>query len=245
MEKERINTDQSELDKKYFISGDIYNCPYCNRRNVKYEVDWSHQFDWDVNKKCYIYIIECMSCNNKSMHLSYEELDVSYGMYRRDSLKDNVDLDEKIFYSVPTSFFIIDSRINRILRELITEAEGCLRMNYLTGASACARKAIYELLIIEKAEGDSYQDRIKYLKNKYKVIDSSYFDTLAAIQVMTSDKLHEQSWDKWNSSNLKIILETLKAILYDMYVIPQIRKERSQEIQGMREDMILNKKNKP
>ncbi len=44
------------------------------------------------------------------------------------------ELDEHIFFSVPTSFFVIDERIPRIIRELITEAEGCVKMNFLTGA---------------------------------------------------------------------------------------------------------------
>ncbi len=68
---------------------------------------------------------------------------------------------------MPTSFFVIDARIPGIIRELITEAKGCLKMNFLTGASSCARKAIYELLVIERAEGADYETRIKSLKPKY------------------------------------------------------------------------------
>ena len=108
-------------------------------------------------------------------------------------------------YTQPTSFFTIDSRIPRIIRELITEAEGCLKMNFITGASACMRKAIYELLVKENAIGDDYTDRIRSLKQKYPDSDES-FDVLSHIQDMTSDKIHEQSWDKWDSKNLKLII---------------------------------------
>ena len=47
---------------------------------------------------------------------------------------------------------------------------------------------------------------------------------------MTSDKVHEQSWPKWDSKNLTLILETLKAVLHDIYVVPAIKAERSQKI---------------
>jgi hypothetical protein len=158
------------------------------------------------------------------MHLSYEAL-VRYSHGRDLVINDDVkDIDSKLFYSVPTSFFVIDSRIPAIIRELITESEGCLKMNYLTGASACMRKAIYELLIKENAEGKDYESRIKSLKSKFPSINSELFDILSAIQDMTSDKIHEQSWDKWNSPNLKLIIETLKNVLYEIYVSPEIKK---------------------
>ncbi|MFC2008235.1 hypothetical protein ACFLT0_00900, partial [Chloroflexota bacterium] len=145
-------------------------------------------------------------------------------------------------YSVPTSFFVIDSRIPSAIRELITEAEGCLKMNYLTGASACMRKAIYELLVIEKTGEGDYESRIKALKQKYADSDPQLYDILYHIQDMTSNKVHEQSWDKWDSQYLKLIIETLKTILYDIYVTPQIKKERTIEIQKLREKVMQDKK---
>ena len=176
------------------------------------------------------------------MHLSYEDLTG----YERgsQSLRGVSDIDSKIFYSVPTSFFVLDNRIPEIVRELITEAEECLKMNLLTGASACMRKAIYELLLIEKAEGQDYESRIKFLKRKYPDSDPSLFDILSAIKDMTSDKIHEQSWDKWESGYLKLIMETLKTVLYEIYVLPKIKAERSQTIQKMREAAVKDKKQK-
>lgn len=236
-------TDQSELDKKYFIDEKVYNCPFCNRRHVAYTlVSWL-KFDWSNEKKCFLCIVECDSCNNRSMHLSY--YDIIYGNpYGKDRLRSDLNLDFHIFYSVPTSFFVIDNRIPRILRELITEAEGCLKMNFLTGASACMRKAIYELLVLEQAQGADYETRIKSLKQKHRSSDPQLFDILAHIQEMTSDKIHEQSWDKWDSQYLRLITETLKTVLHDIYVLPAIQKERSLEIQRLREQ-VKGKKAKP
>jgi len=154
------------------------------------------------------------------MHLSYEDL-ASYSMgYKSYIFNIEVDLDSVIFYSVPTSFFVIDSRIPKIIRELISEAEGCLKMNFMTGASACMRKAIYELLVLEKVAGEHYEDRIKALKEKYPTSDPELFDIVGQIQQMTSDKIHEQSWEEWDSKNLRLIIETLRTILYDIYVTP-------------------------
>lgn len=237
--------DQSELDKKYFIDETVYNCPFCNRRNVEYFVKDYNQFNWSENKACCVYLVKCTSCEKLSMHLSYQSIlnksqIIVHGEYGY-RFSRGINIDSYIFYSVPTSFFVVDSRIPRILRELITEADGCLKMNYLTGASACARKAIYELLVLEKAEGADYESRIKSLKRKHLESDPTYFDILAHIQDMTSDKIHEQSWNKWDSHYLKLIIETLKSIFYDIYVLPKIKEERRLEIQKLRESVKTSK----
>jgi len=235
--------DQSDLDKKYFIDETVYNCPFCNRRNVVYTVEDCFQFDWSENKPCFVYLVECSSCHKVSMHLTYSSIIVeSTSMYAHEKFRSDIDIDSHIFYSVPTSFFVVDDRIPRKTRELITEAEGCLKMNFLTGASACTRKAIYELLVLEKAEGDDYKSRIKFLKKKYPESDPNLFDILAHIQDVTSDKVHEQSWDKWDSNYLKLIIETLKTVLYDIYVLPRIKEERSLNIQRLQESLKKDKK---
>lgn len=181
-----------------------------------------------------------------SMHLSYEAIHASQYLGSQSRLitkfKEDIDIDSKIFYSVPTSFFILDNRIPRVIRELITEAEGCLKMNYLTGASACMRKAIYELLVHEKATGEDYENRINSLKKTHPETDPSLFDILSSIKDMTSEKVHEQSWDEWNSPTLQFIIETLKTVLHDIYVIPQIKKERYVNIQKLKEKIQKDKK---
>jgi hypothetical protein len=144
---------------------------------------------------------------------------------------------------VPTSFFVLDSRIPQILRELINEAEGCLKINFLTGASACTRKAIYELTILEKAQGDNYDERIKFLKSKHTQIDPDLFDVLGHIKDMTSDKVHEQSWDKWDSKHLMLFIQTIKTILQEIYVIPKECEQRTHQIKELLQD-VREKQNK-
>ncbi|MDO9390989.1 MAG: hypothetical protein Q7U71_04355 [bacterium] len=238
--------DKSYLDKKYFIDNNVFNCPFCNRRNVNYYIEAHVQFDWSNDKVCHIYTAKCSSCNNTSMHLTYSSIDLirvtnTKGYFSHRFSVDE-DLDSLFFYSIPTSFFVMDDKIPSIIRELISEAEGCLKMNYLTGASACMRKAIYELLIIEKVDGQDYENKIKQLKKKYADSDPALFDILAHIQDMTSDKIHEQSWDLWNSQYLNLIIETLKTVLHDVYVLPKIKKERSSSIQKLLEKVNASKK---
>jgi hypothetical protein len=234
----------SYLDTKYFIDGDVYNCPFCKRRNVQYEVLGEFDFDWTPDKRCYVMIVKCSSCKNRSLHLSYEaRAEFWEGMENwqiRSEMKDR--LDDVNFYSVPTSYFVLDPNIPKVVRELVTEAEGCLKMNFLTGASACTRKAIYELLVKEEVEGEDYESRIKALKQKHPNVNPGYFDVLARIQGMTSDKVHEQSWDKWDSGSLKLILESLKAAVHEMYVVPAEHKLRFAKIEALARDFVGRKK---
>ncbi len=235
--------DNSDLDNKYFIDHAVYNCPFCNRRNVIYRLTNTLEFDWSTEKKCYVYTAKCSSCLRESMHLSFDDMleggDHSGTItYPRKFAKKLENIDSHIFYSMPTSFFTIDTRIPKIIRELITEAEGSLKMNYLTGASACMRKAIYEFLFYEKLIDGSYEDRVKSLKCKYPSNDPELFDILSHIQQMTSAKVHEQSWDKWDSSTIRLILETMKEILYEIYVLPAERKQRRNTIQQLRQQSL-------
>lgn len=222
-------SDRSDLDTKYFIDNKVYNCPFCNRRNVLYKFNHPKNFDWSNDKKCFVHFVTCSSCDKESI-IYQQKPYTAAGHYE---FKPDIDIDSFIFYSVPTSFFVIDNRVPRLLRELITEAEGCVKMNFLTGASAYTRKAIYELTILEKAEGGNYEERIKFLKTKFSQIDPELFDVLSHIKDMTSDKVHEQSWDKWDSQHLKLFLETLKVILHEIYVVPDERKKRSLSISSL------------
>jgi hypothetical protein len=72
---------------------------------------------------------------------------------------------------------VIDDRIPTIIRELLDEA-GLLKIKFFTGASVCVRKIVYELARLQKADGDSYDDRIKNLKTKLPAVAPDYFDTL-------------------------------------------------------------------
>jgi len=241
--------DQSHLDSRYFVDSSVYNCPFCNRRNVAYVVSAKFRFDWAVSKACYGYITQCSSCDDESMHLTFTEVQTKFLGNRgnfpryRFSLEDEAEssLDELFFYSVPTSFFALDDRIPRVLRQLLTEAEGCLKSNFLTGASACARKLVYELGVLNRAEGENYEDRIKSLKGLHAEVDPTFFDTLLTIQQVTSTKVHENAYDGWESRHLRLILLALSDVLHEMYVVPALRSDRRAAVLALKNQLIPNK----
>lgn len=241
-------SDQSGLDQRYFVDEHVYNCPFCNRRSVAYSVVSTTSFDWTEDKRCYAYFVRCHSCSHESMHLAYSQIPVSAAhsspketLYRfrlpENGDEDNV-LDGLFFYSVPTSFFVLDKRVPRVLRELLTECEGCIKSNFLTGASACARKIIYELAAIEKASGDNYEDRVKSLKASHEQVEPEFFDTLLTIQQVTSSKVHERSLDGWEAKHLRIIVASMKEILHEIYVVPALREDRRKSILDLKARLV-------
>ncbi len=249
--------DLSHLDKKYFIDAHIYNCPFCKRNNVSYSLVDRFAFHWGEHKICYGYIVKCNSenCEKTSMHLSFQELRESYRQYNqtyyKDKFMDGLDIDAALFFSQPTSYFILDNRIPEKVRELIYEAEDSRKSNYLVGASACLRKAVYELLEHEKSivkntkTGHAdYQESIKTLKAKFPAVAPEPFDALGHIQEMTSDNVHEGSWEAWDSTKLRFIIELAKATLHEMYVVPEERKERL-GLLGQMKTAFSNSKSRP
>lgn len=232
-------SDRSELDKKYFIDGTVYNCPFCKRNNVPYRMTKVEYVDWTDTRQAFVCIVKCVSCDKTSFHLSnssptdgrtvqYSSNPPGYA-YR---LRDDFDFDQQIFYSHPASRFAVDERIQpRIIRDLIIEAIGCLDMNFLTGASACARKAIYELLQAQGAAGESYEEKIKSLKSKYPYSDPVVFDMLFHIQGATSDVVHEDSSSQWSAPAIRFVINTLLAALTELFVIPDERKKRADGMQ--------------
>ena len=244
--------DLSYLDKKYFIDARIYNCPFCKRNNVSYSLIDTFSFHWGENKTCYGYIVKCGSdgCEKTSMHLSFQELR-SYSNRSGYSgrFMDGLDIDATLFFSQPTSYFVLDSRIPEKVRELIYEAENSRKSNFLVGASACLRKAIYELIDYEKTVVKNpktgyanYQESMKALGVKFPKVESELFEALGHIQEMTSDNVHEGSWEAWDSQKLRILIELTKATLHEMYVVPEERKDRL-GILGQMKSVFSNSKN--
>ncbi|MDD4399749.1 MAG: hypothetical protein PHS01_09395 [Dysgonamonadaceae bacterium] len=237
---EKINSmDLSHLDKKYFIDAHKYNCPFCRRNHVTYSMVDHFAFNWGDKKICHGYLIRCNSdgCEKVSMHLSFKELREGYVEYNQQHyysrFAENIDIDKSLFFSQPTSYFVLDNRILELVRELIYEAENSRKSNFLVGASACLRKAIYELLEYEKAivknskTGHAdYQESIKILKAKFPAVAPELFDALGQIQELASDNVHEGSWDAWDSPKLTTLIELTKATLHEMYVVPAERKDR-------------------
>ena len=176
------------------------------------------------------------------MHLSCKDLTDPNCIENR--FKPGIDIDSYIFYSAPISHFVIDKRIPKATRELISETEGCLKMNYLTGASACLRKTIYKLLVNEKVEGNIYKEKIESLKQKYPNVNTEYYNILSSIRDVNSETIKEPYWDEWDYGTIRLLNETIKAVLYEIYVIPQIVMDHSLEIKELRDSLWKNNEKK-
>jgi hypothetical protein len=239
----------SQLDKKYFIDPYKYNCPFCKRNHVSYDLIQTEDFDWSEDKVCAVHFVRCNSCQKTSLHFTFNEI-LKKDQYGRPAggFSKDVDIDSSLFFSQPSSFFVLDNRIPREIRELIFEAEKARQANLLVGASACLRKAIYELLAYEKRIINNektgradYQASIKSLKTKYSKIAPEFFDALGDIQEMISDNIHEGSWDAWDSPKLRFIIELTKATLHEMYVVPEERKETLGLLSKMKSEFSSSK----
>lgn len=253
------------VENKYFIDEEKYNCPFCHNRGVKYVVLGIVKFDEKKDKQLYAVFVRCSLCHKTSMHIlkdinkkhaytfyllndeskefelysgaSYNSLGLdNLAVYEseQDGKEYVLCYDDEIIMSIPTSFFTIDERIPRKLRDLINEAEKCIQNNCLTGASACIRKSIYEFLLKEKAKGSSYEEKMKSLKGKYKMVDDDHIDILSAMQGIMCDQVHESSiHDSFSSKEAKAYIELLKDVFNQVYVIPSELKAKKANISNM------------
>jgi hypothetical protein len=104
---------------------------------------------------------------------------------------------------------------------------------------------VYELGVLQEATGDNYEDRIKALKSLNPAVDPAFFDTLLTIQQVTSTKVHEESYDGWESKHLRLILSALSEVLREIYVVPAVRDEKRQAILKLRDEVIGDKSSNP
>ena len=97
---------------------------------------------------------------------------------------------------------------------------------------------MYELGVLGKVEGENYDERIKALKKIHPEVDPAFFDTLLTIQQMTSTKVHESSYDGWESKHLRIMLASLREVLHEIYVVPALRADRRKEILALKDELV-------
>jgi hypothetical protein len=241
----------SHLEKSYFISPWKYNCPFCKINGVNYELVKCFTFNKECDKLAYVYIIECNTCSQESIHFSQEDIRAK-GQYNTplNYFDSNIkSIDDKIFLSFPESFFTIDSRVPRNLRNLIFEAEKCRQANALVGSSACIRKSIYELLLSQNAiitddtsNKSNYKESIKSLKKILPFVTEELFDILSQIQELSSEHIHEGSWESWDSKTIKMLIELMKQILNEIYVIPEEKKAGLKFVNELKTKINTDKK---
>jgi hypothetical protein len=72
-------------------------------------------------------------------------------------------------------------------------------------------------------------------------VDPTFFDTRLTIQQVTSTKVHEASYDGWESKHLRLILSSLTEVLRESFVVPAVREDKRRAILKLRDDVIAGK----
>ena len=105
------------------------------------------------------------------------------------------------------------------LRSLMEEADGCLKMSFLTGAGAGAGRAV-DLMISEQGLGGGERsEQILQLGKKNPAIPESFLRGLVLVTNNPSGA--------WDEARVTLAIGILKAVAYEIYVLGPERKERT------------------
>jgi hypothetical protein len=114
-------------------------------------------------------------------------------------------------------FLTLDRRIPEPIRRLLDEADGCASMSFAVGGSSCARLAIRKTFDLEGlGEGDDFHGAIGQLGEKHPSIAPTLFQVI--------DRLGAGD-EPLQGDTLKALIATFKAVLYEMYVLGEERRE--------------------
>ena len=64
-----MGVSMGDIESKYFIDDNKYNCPFCKNRGVKYIITGIARFNEKCDKDLYAVFVKCSNCHNVSMHL--------------------------------------------------------------------------------------------------------------------------------------------------------------------------------
>jgi hypothetical protein len=116
-------------------------------------------------------------------------------------------------------FLTLDERVPMPLRALLDEADGCLKMSFLTGAGACTGRTLDLLLAEQGVAGNDRSDQILQLGKKHPAVAESFLRGLALVTNNPSGA--------WDEPRVRLAIVILKAIAYEIYVLGPERKERA------------------
>jgi hypothetical protein len=114
-------------------------------------------------------------------------------------------------------FLTVDPCVPASIRQLLEEADGCLAMGFATGGTACARRAVQMLLQTEDAGGDDYAASLLTLSEKHPAVAPALLQILEVLGGGDTALTAE---------SLRALIVTLKAIVYEVYVLGAERIER-------------------
>jgi hypothetical protein len=122
------------------------------------------------------------------------------------------------------AFLATDDYVPGAFRDLLSEAEGCLQKGFLTGGTACARRALDLLLNVAKTDGAAYEDRLQSLGEKHGISKM-----LTSILVQCGGASAKDN-ATLSADVLQLFVVTMKAVVYELYVVGPERTNRLQYV---------------
>lgn len=114
-------------------------------------------------------------------------------------------------------FLTVDRRIPEAIRRLLEEADGCASMAFAVGGSSCIRFAIRKTFELEDiVETDDFHSAIAQLAEKHPSIAPTLFQVIERLGAGD---------EPLQGDTLKALIATFKAVLYEMYVLGEERRE--------------------
>ncbi len=107
------------------------------------------------------------------------------------------------------AFLANHDKVPFTIRDVLLEADGCIQHGFLLGGTACARRGLEMALIAAKADGDTYEARVKSLHQKNGVTEM-----LTTILVQSGDSGGRDA-AKLSAKALELFVATIKAVLYE------------------------------
>jgi len=124
------------------------------------------------------------------------------------------------------AFLKLDDRVPASLRELLFEADGCVANGLVIGATGCAQRAVEALLKLEKIEGSSHEARVRSLSDKTPGLPQLLVTVLTQLGEVANNV-------KLPANTLQLLLATVKAVAYEIYVVAPERSERTEHIRRL------------
>jgi hypothetical protein len=125
------------------------------------------------------------------------------------------------------AFLTTDDYVPGAFRDLLSEAEGCQQKGFLTGGTACARRALDLLLTVAKTEGSTYEDRLQSLGDKHSIAKM-----LTSILVQCGGASARDN-ATLSVEVLQLFIVTMKAVVYELYVVGPERTNRLQYVSSL------------
>jgi hypothetical protein len=130
----------------------------------------------------------------------------------------------------PPRFLIVDQRAPVPIRQLLDEAEGCANMQFVNGGTACARRAIEIILETESAVTEDYSASLLKLSEKHPAVAPALFQILEMLGDNSDD-------ETLSADSLKALIVTIKAVVFEIYVLGAERIERLMYVHQMVESL--------